>query len=938
MRYLTLCFLCFLLLSAGAFAQNNYSAKGVAADSVEHVKLGNTSIVVLQAKDSILVKYTRAAADGSFDITGLSKGKYILLASYPDYADYTESFSLDSAHQVHNFGHLNMSLKSRLLKEVIIKGTAAQMKIKGDTTEFNARAFVTQPNAKVEDLLKQIPGITVDKDGKITAQGESVGKVLVDGEEFFGDDPTLVTKNIRADMVDKVQIFDKKSDQATFTGIDDGQRTKTINIKLREDKKNGYFGKVDVGYGTNNYNEGQLLFNRFKGKAKFSVYGTLGNDGKTGLGWEDSQKYAGGSDNVQLIDGGGIMITSGGDDLDSFSGNYNGKGTPIARTGGAHFDDKFNNDKETVNVNYKVGALTVDGTDNTLTQNNFAPGIAINSNSNQTYHNYSFRQKLDLTYTIKLDTSSTLKLHVDGTLRNSQTHSKYAQTEMQNDTLINQSTRNIVNFVDSRIANLSAFYTKKFKKQGRTFSWNVTESYNESQAHGNLYQDVTYHAYNPTTTHDSIVDQFKTNRLQSTVLNSNMTYTEPLSKTLTVIVNYGLAVANSTADRRSFDPSSPGVYTVFDTTYSNNFRLKQVSNQGGAVLNFKKDKVTFNFGTKVTDQQYDQTDLFHNYETTRNFVNWDPQAFFRYNIAKQSSFQLYYNGRTTQPTIDQLQPLRVNTDQLNIVVGNPKLTPSFSNSIRLNYNSYKVLTGVSVFAYGSFSFTTNPIVNDTKIDSVGAGVANPGKTTTQFINLNQKPYNFYGGFYYGRKIEGPDFQVGMDLNANGNKNYALANDLLNAISSDTYAVSLRVSKYVEKKYDFNLSFGPNYTFSNSSLQRNVNNNGHGYQGYGGAEVYLPGKFQIGTDANYQYNSPTQTFAQAYSKLLWNASITKSFTKDESFKVIVNCNDILNQNSGFDRTIGANLITQDHYTTLKRFFMLSLVWDFNHMGGGAPKAQ
>ncbi|HZX57791.1 MAG TPA: TonB-dependent receptor, partial [Mucilaginibacter sp.] len=335
MRHLSLFCLLFLFIATAASAQNPYAAKGVIADSVDHIKLGNTSVAVLEAKDSILIKFTRTAADGSFSLPTIGKGKFILLVSYPDYADYTEKFSLDSAHQTHNFGNLNMNLKSRLLKEVIIKGTAAQIKIKGDTTEFNAAAFTNQPNAKVEDLLKQLPGITVDKDGKITAQGETVNKVLVDGEEFFGDDPTLVTKNIRADMVDKVQLYDKKSDQATFTGIDDGQRTKTLNIKLKADKKNGYFGKVDAGVGTDNYYQGQILFNMFKGKQKFSVYGTIGNDGKTGLGWQDSQKYTGGSDNVQIVDD-GIMFSSGSsDDLESWNGNYDGKGIPVARTGGA---------------------------------------------------------------------------------------------------------------------------------------------------------------------------------------------------------------------------------------------------------------------------------------------------------------------------------------------------------------------------------------------------------------------------------------------------------------------------------------------------------------------------------------------------------------------------------------------------------------------------
>src|SRR6476659_1526492 len=210
----------FILLCSTAFAQDT-QIKGTVIDSSANAKLTNASISILQAKDSILVKFTRANANGEFNFQNIKSGDYLLMITYPDYADYMDKFSLKEEEKK-SLGKIEMVLKARLLQEVIFKGEAVQVRMKGDTTEFDAKTFKVQPNAKVEDLLKQLPGITVDKDGKITAQGETVNKVLVDGEEFFGDDPTLVTKNIRSDMVDKVQLFDKKSDQATFTGIDDG--------------------------------------------------------------------------------------------------------------------------------------------------------------------------------------------------------------------------------------------------------------------------------------------------------------------------------------------------------------------------------------------------------------------------------------------------------------------------------------------------------------------------------------------------------------------------------------------------------------------------------------------------------------------------------------------------------------------------------------------
>src|SRR6185437_9112247 len=353
--------LLFFLFAVSAFAQNSYNVKGMISDSVEHIKLERSAVSILQAKDSILVKFCFTNADGNFSLNGIGKGKYILLVSCPDYADYAEQFRLDSAKQAVDFGHINMVLRSRLLQEVIVKGTASQMKIKGDTTEFNARAFVIQPNAKVEDLLKQLPVITVDKDGKITAQGQTVSKVLVDGEEFFGDDPTLVTRNIRADMVDKIQLYDKKSDQAAFTGVDDGVKTKTINIKLKEDKKNGVFGELNGNIGTDGYYEGQLLYNRFKANQRFSAYGTMANDGRIGLGFSDASRLGAGNGDIQFVDGGISINTSGNDALDSFSGYYDGKGLPTARSGGVHYDSKWNGEKESLNTNYKLGSIEVEG-------------------------------------------------------------------------------------------------------------------------------------------------------------------------------------------------------------------------------------------------------------------------------------------------------------------------------------------------------------------------------------------------------------------------------------------------------------------------------------------------------------------------------------------------------------------------------------------------
>ena len=521
MRPTILLCLFFLLFAVSARAQNGYSVKGTIADSVEKVKLGTSSVAVLQAKDSILVKFTLAAPDGSFSINGLGKGKFILLVAYPDYADYAEQFTLDSANKVHDFGPISMSLKARLLKEVMIKGTAKQMTIKGDTTEFNAKAFVIQPNANVEDLLKQLPGITVDQNGKITAEGQTVTKVLLDGEEFFGDDPTLVTRNIRADMVDKIQLYDKKSDQAAFTGVDDGKTEKTINVKLKADKNTGSFGEFQAGNGPEGIYQAEALFNAFKGKEKFAVFGTMGNNGKVGLSWQDEQKYGTG-DQLDFTDNGININTQSSDDLDVFGGIYSGQGFPLAQTAGVHFDDKWDDDKKSVNGNYKVGYIGIDGSTNTVTQNNI-PGDILNSGSNQDYHNAMFRQKLSFVTETKLDSASNLKISVDGTLKHISTENNTTGADTLNNALVNTSNRQMNNIVDQRAFNGSIFYTHKFRKTGRTLSFLVDESYSQSQANGYLISNIDF--YNAQKQVDSTqnFNESKTNNLQSNLFNTNLT-------------------------------------------------------------------------------------------------------------------------------------------------------------------------------------------------------------------------------------------------------------------------------------------------------------------------------------------------------------------------------------------------------------------------------
>src|SRR5665213_2681095 len=335
----------------------NAGIKGKLTDSSSNFIPANAVISILRQQDSVLVKFSRSDKNGNFQINQLDFGKYIVMISYPKYGDYVDRFDL-KPYEIFDFKTIYITQKAKLLAAIIIRQSA--VRIKGDTTEFTADSFQVKPNATVEDLLKELPGIQVDKDGKITAQGQQVQKILVDGEEFFSDDPTVATRNLRADAVSKVQVFDKKSDQAEFTGIDDGQTTKTLNLKLKSSAKNGYFGKVSVG-GLDQYYNAQALINAFKAKRKISAFVITSTSNATGLNFMDANSLGFGGGGDVRMDGGGAVVVgaSSGGSGDMGTGNYNGQGLPQSVKAGALFSNKWDNDKYNVNANYLFNQLGI---------------------------------------------------------------------------------------------------------------------------------------------------------------------------------------------------------------------------------------------------------------------------------------------------------------------------------------------------------------------------------------------------------------------------------------------------------------------------------------------------------------------------------------------------------------------------------------------------
>ncbi|WP_370898212.1 outer membrane beta-barrel family protein [Chryseobacterium gossypii] len=918
-------FLFTFLISGYSKAQSNWNIKGTVTDGTSGSPLYRSTITALKVKDSTLVKFTRASENGNFTISGSQYEKMFLLITYPGHEDHVVQFSPDEEKKDIDFNVIKLFRKEKLLEEVIIKGKAAAVKIKKDTTEFNASSYTIKPNAKVEDLLRQLPGIQVDQAGKITAQGKKVNKVLVDGEEFFGDDPTLVTKNIRGDMVSKVQLYDKKSDQAAFTGIDDRVKEKTINIKLKEDAKNGYFGQFDVGGGTRTFYNLKGMINYFKRKQKLSAYGILSNTGKISLGWEDNQKY-GSADDIQFDDAGrGSMTKDDENGLDAQSGQYTGEGIPTVKSGGLHYDTKWNDNKESVNINYKNGSIGVDGSKNTITQNNLVSGI-ISSNSDQSFSNGTSRQKLDLSYQIKPDSTSSMKISVAGNYKKINNEQFFNGKSFSQERLLNTSLRTITNKGYDQSLNADVFLTKRLRKVGRTLSANFKQSFGDSKTDGYLRTHNEFLGTNESSDSLQVIDQYKNNSIKGSEFTGNLTYTEPLSSSLSLVLSYTYGINKNTADRKTFNLSADGQYTIPDAKYSSHYTLTQRMNVGGAIFNLKKEKTTINFGTKIISMDLDQFNWAQQSSFKRNFINWNPQANISYQISPQKQLEFGYLGSTIRPTFDQMQPVRINNDPLNIITGNPLLKPSFNNGINISYYSYRTLIEQNLYVGVNFGMTSNPIINTIEIDDAG-------KSIYRWENLEgKKTYNYSVNANYRQKLKFIGMTGGLYLNATGNTYYSYANNVLNKMQSNAYSGSFTLSSYDHDSYQGSITFGPTYTTSESSLQKEVNNNGWGLNGSAYVSVQLPGKIGLSSDVRYEYRGKTSLFNINFNALILNAQISKKFLKSESLNLSLSANDLLNQNTGFNRSINGNVMSQTNFTTIKRYFMLSLTWDVNKMGG------
>jgi hypothetical protein len=918
---------CLLFIYNSSFcAAQTATISGTVINRDENTAVHNAVISLLSPFDSTIYSFTRSDASGKFILRNITPGKYIMMTSQPWFGDLLDNITIESDMEIPDIQLLS---KAALLQEVIVN-TGTPMRIKGDTTIYTADSFAVSANANVEELLKKLPGIQVDKDGKITALGETVQKVLVDGEEFFGDDPGMAVKNLRADAVKEVQVFDKKSEQAEFTGIDDGNTQKTINLKLKEDAKKGFFGKMDVAGGPvknidNRYNT-NLMGSSFKGKRKISAFLLNGNTGQDGLGWEDEQKY-GGFDNITVNDDGGVMIMMGGSsDGEPYVDTRNGFMTNT--NAGIQYSNKW---KDVYNLNLapRYNQQQYENNRKSFLQTPVEDSI-FTTNSHETSdinrHNIKIKGILD----IKIDSMNSLKITANNNFYQTESNTReFSETTGNEGTLKNSSTRETNTRSDKHAFSGNILFKHKFKKDRRTLAvsanWGLIKSDGKTFL---LANNKSYFEGKPAS--GRLQDQMKSYTQSTNNSNASITYTEPLGKNYSLELNYNLQLNQGKNDQFVHAPNGTGNYVNKIDTLSNEFSQTILQNIPGTKINFSTKKLKANIGAAFGFTNFELEDKTFQKDYNRDYVNFYPSANITYTYKANSSIRFNYDGSSRQPTINQLQPLRNSDNYFYQVLGNPDLKPTFNNSIRLNHSTYNFLKDFWSYQSLNISFTNNQIVNNRIID------LDSGKTITRPENMKGGYYvNFYSNASF--KIKKADLGLGFGPNFSLFESPIMINNKKTFSKGFSPGLSIFLQKAKEKRYMFFLDNTIGYTNNSTMTNADTKLTTSYFTNRANAELtfYYKKVWQITTSYVNNYQGKTIQSDKSLQINILNARLQRTF-KNDQFTIYLSGNDLLNQNEGIDRNYSNGNYSEVINDRLKRYFLLGFRWDFKNKSANANK--
>ena len=926
----------FLFLSLTAFTQSGTISGTIIDQSNAPLPGAHISIHHPWGEE---VKSGISKSNGEFEIKAVPTGGYKIKVTFLGMADFNKEISFDG--QTLDLGKITLQEGSSELGEIVVKEKAPIATQNGDTTSYNASSFKTLADASAEELVEKMPGVIVEN-GEVQAQGETVTQVLVDGKPFFGNDPNAALKNLPAEVISKIEIFDEKSDQAKFTGIDDGETTKTMNIVTKTNMRTGQFGKVQAGYGYEDKYKAGGNFSIFNGDQRISLIGQSNNINIQNFSTEDLLGVVGSGGNRRR--GGGRRGRGGrgggGGSVNDFLVQQQG-GIATTHAMGINYSDKWG-EKVEATGSYFFN-LSENNSEENLTRqfiDREGLGEVYDEDSDSNTDNFNHRANLKLEYKINESNSIIMRPRASWQV-NKGNESLFGQTSLGDDLLNQTDNLTTTDLAGMNFSN-NVLFRHRFPKRGRTLSLNVGMGANKQTGDSFLETDEAYFDQMPFT---DTLDQSSNLDVKGWNISTNISYTEPIAEGHSLMFEYRSSYQEEESDRITYD-FSPNTedYTLQNIALSNVFSSNYLTQTGGIGYNWRKGKVRFTTRARLQIAELNGEETFPNPSgsISKDFINFVPFAMFSYRPSRQENLRVFYRSNSTAPQVQQLQTVIDNSNPLQLSTGNSDLDQSVSHRLFARYQKtntekstvFFILLGGSVQQnhIGNSLFTeetSNPIFDEITL--------NPGAQITRPVNMSGY-WDARSFITYGIPLAKIKSNLNFDFGYNYSNTPGMINEESNISKNTTYRGGLVLSSNISEKVDFTISSRTGLTSTINTVNEASNNEYITQTSKVKFNVIFGRGIVFRTTLNHQlYSGLSDDFNQNY--WLWNASIGKKLFKNKLGEISISAFDILKQNNSIQRNITEVYIEDIQTQALTRFVMLNFTYNFrNFRVGKAPVPQ
>ncbi|MFK7925147.1 MAG: outer membrane beta-barrel protein [Bacteroidia bacterium] len=918
-------------------AQTNAQLRGQVLAAQGQKKINSASVMLISLADSSRDGRLSDQA-GNFIFRNKAVGDYLLRIEMSGYDVLEQNVTLIAGKN--DLGALLIENKTFGIDEVKIEAERSMAEQKGDTTEYNATAFTTNPDANAQDLIEKMPGVVV-QNGQVQAQGEQVTQVLVDGKQFFGSDPNAALQNLPAEVIQSIQVYDQQSEQSQQTGFDDGNTTKTINIVTKVESRNGTFGSVYAGYGDQNRYQAGGSVNLFKQDLRISVLGLSNNINKQNFSAEDLVGVSSGSGRRGGRGGGrGGGSFGGGGNASQFTVNEDG-GISTTHAFGINYSDDWGEKVEVSSsyfFNYSDNSTDQflrqqflsreGGTGQIYEEDQLANTVNLN-------HRFSMRLKYDLSekssFTFRPSISAQQNMGADST---------YGQTSL-NSSILNLSDNIFSADLGGYQLSGDLYFRQRFAKRGRSISVGIRPQYQVQDGTNQLQSSLSYFTVPAS---QNVLDQQSTLDTKAFTFSTNTRYTEPLGLRAQLQLSYEYAPQFQDSDKRTFNYNElAGNYIDLDTALSNTFDNTYEAHEVGAGLMYRTSKW---FLMSRINYQYAQLENLNTFptngETKYNFNSILPFVMLRYRVSKQKQLRIFYRTSTSPPSISQLQNVVDNTNPLQLSTGNPDLIQDYTHRVMLRYNLTKTENNSVVFAYINGQYTQNYIANSNFIarrDTIlpNGVLLTPGTQLSMPVNLDHY-WNLRSFITYGKMIEKLKTNMNLSLSAGYVRQPSLINGALNNAQTANVGLNVVFSSNISENVDFTISSQTNANQVVNTLQPQLDSDYISQQTRVRLNLIFGPQIVFRSTLNHQlYRGLSDEFNQDY--WLWTASVAKKFLKNNRGELALTTFDVLGQNTSINRTVNEFSIQDLQTTVLQRYFMLTFTYRIRQFEGqAAPSSQ